>query len=155
MNIGLLLRHFGQSDLSFLTVAQCIDLVKEDKENTYYGFYEELYPFCLEPPMALMNICEIVDFRGVFITTNLNTTAKALNVVSDNKVVFYVNDLEWLRPRSGRANFFENIKIYQDPRLMTICPSEDYAKELKNYANVEVDHVIPAFNLRKIRDVIC
>lgn len=154
MNIGILLNNFGQNELAYYTLAQCSQLVKEDKSNSYFGFYEQLQPYCLDPPMSLMNVCEIVDFKGKLITTDLDMTERALGVVSDIEIIFYVHDLDWLRERKNRKNFFQNIKTYNNPDVTIISPSEHYAKELKNYSNRISDHVVKAFSLREILDVV-
>jgi len=71
-----------------------------------------------------------------------------LNSISPKRKLFYIWDLEWLRPHA--KDFIANLRIYRHPKLELIARSISHAQAVENYANKKVNAIIPDFNLQYI-----
>jgi hypothetical protein len=90
-----------------------------------------------------------MSFKGTIITTTLDTTLMTLarNTRKDNRVVFYVWDLEWMRPQKNNYQYNQNI-FYRVHKI--VSRSTNHAKAIENYANRKVDLILKIFNIKEI-----
>jgi hypothetical protein len=83
---------------------------------------------------ATISTNKLISFSGLLITTTINNTITARNLINKNttKLVFYVWDLEWLR--AGQNNFLHNIQAYRAPDML-IARSTEHVYPITNYSN--------------------
>jgi len=149
MNIGIVVPHLGSSQISFYAIKEVNRLVNEKFADDLTLFFEHLTPSIIPPKCAVMCVNEIMSFGGVLITTTLDTTLMALarNTRKDNRIIFYVWDLEWTRPNHG--DYLANYDIFQRVHKL-VARSTNHAKAIENYTNRKVDSIIQEFNIQKI-----
>ena len=128
MNLGIIIPHLGSSQMAH----EAIKLVNQAKDAVI--FVEQLIAPCMPVHCASMCITEAVSFGGLLITTNIENTMMASEIVNRKKVklVFYVWDLEWLRP--NKANYLYNLKTYNTPDVLVVR-HKDHVSPLTNYCN--------------------
>ena len=143
MSIGVLLPHLGASQASFLAIQE-ISKLKEDSVL----FFEELSSPCLPVRCATICINELMSFSGTLITTNIRNTMTAASLVNRKqvKLIFYVWDLEWLRP--GKNDYLYNLQAYNDVDVL-IARHTEHIAPIKNYSNRE-PIMIEDFDLEEI-----
>lgn len=147
LKIGVSLKDLGPSERNFMFMAQ-LDKMTSTEVDTRV-FYQNLEPLCINPAQfALMPMSEMFGFQnGVLITTDIDTTLFAVNAAISSKIIFYVDDIEWMR--TGKQNYLYNLRAYQSKYCTIICKSYDYARYLNNYANVP-SKVVEHYNLEGI-----
>lgn len=142
--IGIVTHSLYNSQLSYTLIKECNEL-SQDINYDIAVFYEELAPPIIRPNFGIFNACEMYSFDGILIATTIPTALSVTRTVKSLKKIFYIWDLEWLR---GQNNYLYNLSCYQHPELQLICPSDDYAKAIENYCNIQ-PKVLP-FNLKDI-----
>lgn len=149
--IGFYLPHLGASQAAFYAINTANYLFgKPDLDVTI--FYQELFQPCSKPLCATLNGSEVWTFDGILITTNINTTIMATNALSPKRRLFYVWDLEWLRPNN--KDFFYNIQAYRNPKVELVARTLAHAQVIENYANRPVNAIIPDFNINYMFDYL-
>lgn len=149
MNIGIIVPHLGASQISFYAIKAINQLVQSGYKDDLVLFFENLVPPILSPQCATICINELMSFKGVLITTTIDNTTNALamNSRKDNQIIFYVWDLEWMRP--GKNAYLYNYKAFQQATKI-IARSQAHAKAIENYSNRKVDLIIEEFNIERI-----
>jgi hypothetical protein len=112
-------------------------------------FFENLVPPIISPKCATMCTNELPSFTGCIITTTIDTTSMAIahNGNKDNRIIFYVWDLEWLRKN-------KNIYLYNYNAMVKahklIARSNKHAKAIENYCGRKVDSIMSEFNISEL-----
>lgn len=146
MNIGAVVQHLGKSQITYNIVREINKI-----SNYYYNtviFFEQLVNSHFPAQCATMCVNELVNYHGILITSNLYNTKLAISLTNPNttKVIFYVWDLEWLRPNQN--NYLYNFEIYNKAPIL-IARSRYHAKAITNYAN-RTPIVMENFSLKEI-----
>lgn len=139
-SLGVLIDTLENSDLSYLAIKQGNEL---DIDFTVY--YNNCMGCIIKPKFKICPMIECYHSKGVLVATDLRTSRILQKVPNNSRKLFYVYELDF----TGNNNFLENIQGYNNIDLVT--PSEEYRKELKNYANKD-SHVVEMLNLREIYD---
>ena len=149
MNIGIVVPHLGAAQISFYAIKEVNRLIEEKYTDDLTLFFEHLVPSIIPPKCAVMCVNEIMSFKGTLITTTLDTTTLALarNTRKDNRIIFYVWDLEWMRPQKN--NYLANYSIFHQAHKL-VARSANHAKAIENYTNRKVNTIIPEFNVQEI-----
>lgn len=142
--IGLIHSDWSCTDCSFLGISFANKLV-ELTDIEPYLFYKNLPSPVIPPACSMMNWFDIWGFDGLTIATDIDGADSLIKAVGPTKKVFYVWDLEWLRPW-GR-NFLYNVGVYRNIDL--VCRSDEHANTLSKYCNRTDIDVIEDFNLFK------
>jgi hypothetical protein len=147
LKIGVALKDLSPSERNFMFMAQLSEKTTKPDVDCRI-FYQNLEPTCVNPlNCALMPLAEMFGFQdGILITTDIDTTLFAINAPISSKIIFYVDDIEWMR---GNNNYLQNIKVYQSKYCSVICKSADYSRYLNNYANISTP-VVEHYNLEGI-----
>ena len=145
MNTGIVLSSLAPSQTSFLEIANANSMVYED-EYDFTIFVENITRPFMPINCSVMNTSEMWSFDGLLITNNLFSTLSAIKVKGPSKVLFYVNDLEWLR---DKKDFLQNLRIYRSVDYL-VARSEEHAKAIQNYSNRTPDAVIEGFDVRRM-----
>lgn len=149
MNIGIVTPHLGLSQIAFYAISEVNRLVYEGRKDDIVLFFEQMTTPVVQPQCGIMCINELMSFKGTLITTTLNNTAMALarNSRSENKIIFYVWDLEWLRPNQN--NYLHNFQIYNLANKL-VARSQEHANAIENYCSRQVGLISPHFNIDEI-----
>lgn len=127
-NIGIAIPHLGSSQISYEAIALANQL------NNAVIFFEQLIAACVPVKCASMCLSEMAAFNGILITTNVENTLMASEIINRNqtRLIFYVWDLEWLRP--NKNNYLYNLQAYHTPDVLVVRHPEHVAP-LANYCN--------------------
>ena len=127
-NFGIIVPHLGSSQVTY----EAIKLV--NSMDTAVLFFEQLMTPCMPVKCATMCVTEIMNFRGTLVTTNIENTRMANKIANRRqaRLIFYVWDLEWLRP--GRNNYLYNCETYKMPDQLVVR-SDEHVGPLQNYCN--------------------
>ena len=151
MRIGVLMKNFSCSQLSFYVIRNINEVCNKRPENAYIGFFENISGNVIEPSFCLMNMSEVWGFEGVLVTTSASTALTLIKSISPSKKYFYVWDLEWLR---NPHNYHTLLAIYRHPSISLIARSESHAKAIENFCNKRVAGVMDDFKLSDLGDII-
>lgn len=147
MNLAILLRNnFDFSQLSYYASMQINSFIKNHPSVNLITCCLNNTPQKFGVRTANVPITELNSFDGLIITTDIDTTMFAKNLVRQNDVLFYVWDLEWLR--AGNKNYFRNISAYRNVLLAT--RSQPYAIELMKYSGVKTSLITNNFNIPQL-----
>jgi hypothetical protein len=142
--LGIISQDWGPTDRDFYAINFANKLIAEaDIDVT--GFYQDSPNPVIPCNFGLMNIQDIWGFDGLTIATNIEQAIALSKVVGTHKKLFYVYDLEYLRP--GKQNFLYNLQAYRSNNLELVCRSEEHKNALQKYCNRKIEHVIEDFNL--------
>ena len=151
MNIGVMIKDFSCSQLSFYAVRNINNRSNNSAEDSYVGFFENLSSNVIEPAFCIMNMSEIWGFEGVLIATSASTALTLIKSVTNSDKYFYVWDLEWLRDPD---NYHTLLSIYRNPDIKLIARSKTHAKAIKNFCNREVVGIMDDFSLSDLEEII-
>lgn len=129
-NFGIIVTHLGSSQATY----EAIKLANSLDDAVL--FFEQLVSPCVPVDCATMCITEAMNFKGTLVTTNIENTRMANRLVNRKqaKLIFYVWDLEWLRP--GKQAYQYNYEAYHMPDVL-VARSQEHVGPLKNYCNRE------------------
>jgi hypothetical protein len=149
MNIGIVVPHIGSSQISFYAIKEIHKLAHQGYEHDLVLFFEQLTPPLLQPQCATMCVNELMSFKGILITTNIENTIMTLsrNSRSNNQIIFYVWDLDWMRP--GKNNFLYNYRAFSESTKV-IARSQKHALAIENYSNRSPDKILENFNIKEM-----
>ena len=127
MNLGIIVPHLGVSQKAY----ESINLANKIENSIL--FFEQLVSPSIPINCPTMCVNELMNFRGVLISTNIESTLMARKLTNPKlvKLIFYVWDLEWLRP--NKQNYIYNYKAYNIPDILMCRPG--HADPIYNYCN--------------------
>jgi hypothetical protein len=147
--IGVLLKDLHASQKSVLLINQLNTLVNNYINLDACMFYNDISVPSIKPRFSISPALNIWGFHdGLLITTDIDTTIMATKTCNSSKIVFYIDDLEWMR--NGKNNFLYNLQAYRSPLVELVTPSLNYAKLVENYSNRKVSAVIPGYNVTEL-----
>lgn len=148
--IGFIVNDLMASHLSFSLIKNLNEHVDELNSEAVV-FFENSSSSIIRPNFATMSLNEIWNFNGVLISTDINTTLALKKCFAPLKKIFYVWDLEWMRPAIGQNIEFERvIQAFSDESIDLVARSKDHAKAIENYSNRKVKHIVENFNIEKL-----
>jgi hypothetical protein len=148
LKIGITLKDLSASEKNFCFMSQLSDMC-ESAQIDGTIFYQNLERACVNPLLTgLMPLASIYGFHnGILITTDIDTTLFAVKAPISSKIIFYMDDIEWMR--HGKQNYVYNLNAYKSKFCTVVCKSEDYARYLYNYANIKAS-VVSGYNIKGI-----
>lgn len=130
MNIGIYVDSTGNQKLmqNISTVVNKTVLRNDIKDVSV--FYDDVgyNPFDIQ--CGLFNATDLWHFSGTLITTSIETTKNALNIVNDIDIIYLYDRLE-------KVNIFTLILMAQNDRLKILCTDNETARELYRLTNVK------------------
>ena len=148
MNTGIIIPDMGASQLGYMALNQA-NLLAQQNESCFIFFENTKLP-CVRPLVSCMNISELHTFNGTLISTSIDTTLYAINSITNTRKIFYVWDLEWLRP--NKNNFLYNMQAFRNEQVEIMCRSERHAKLIENYCNRKPSLIFNNLNLLALRE---
>ena len=148
--IGFIVNNLMASHLSFSLIKNLNEYVDESNSEAVV-FFENSSSSIIRPNFATMSLNEIWNFNGVLVSTNINTTLALKKCFAPSKKIFYVWDLEWMRPAMGQNIEFERVvQAFSYESIDLLARSKDHAKAIENYSNRKVKHIVENFNIEKL-----
>ncbi len=150
-SIGIILPNLAPSQMCYYAVRNVNLLLTHSNQHDVTIFYEELAQASVLLKCATMNISEIWSFHGVLISTTISNTLASIQAINSSKKIFYVWDLEWLRP--GMQNYLHNIQAYRSNKVKLVARNKDHAKVIEDYCNRKVDGVVENFQINNFLSI--
>jgi hypothetical protein len=141
--IGFVLRDLGPSQLAYALIRELNAASGCDP----YVFWEEPRRPCVTPRFACMPVVDAWSFDGPLVATTLSTANKVRAIPAASPKLFYVWDLEWVRPQ--RKHWLQFQPVYGDPALTLVARDESHRDAIESAWNRKVLHVTGSPNLEK------
>jgi hypothetical protein len=135
--LGFIVPDLGPSQLSFGLIKAANDAVAVNPGLCVTVFYENIRLPCVCPHFACMHVAEAYLFDGSLIATSFSAAEKMARMPSSPRKLFYVWDLDWLRPWR-RQSFNEHALVYGNESIELLARSGDHAKVIAQAWNRSV-----------------
>lgn len=149
--INFLVSDLHASQSAYYLTRNINEYTKKDPFLEFMVFFENLSKPVITPNFAIMQIAEAWGQRGVTIATTLSTASRLIHFPAPSDKIFYIWDLEWMRPINKVYDMYAG--IYLHPSLKLIARSKDHAMQIKNCFNRDVDAIISDFDMEQILEV--
>lgn len=131
--IGFLFKDLAPNQLVYQVIKSGNELLKTTDHYDLCVFYRNFSVSVLEANFATMTAYEAFNYSGIMVATDLQS---ASNIVkwpgpNQNKMYFYVNDLEWIRFRD-RMPYEDLANIYMNPKLNLIARSDTHKEIIES-----------------------
>jgi hypothetical protein len=144
MNLGIYIDSL-QEDEQFESLALNINAGIEQGLLTDASiFYDTIGHNTIPVKCGCFNSTDLWNFTGNLITTSVNSTLTALNIVNKFKIHFYHG---WA---SKGENALSLIAATVNPTVKTLCRDEDGAKEFYRITGTTPVGIVNDFNLTEI-----
>lgn len=150
MQFGILVKNLYNSELNWRLLSEANNLIKENKCDIVF-FYEECTPSCVVPLGSTMSIVEAYDYKYPLIATSLSNAQKLISFPRQDKSIFYMWDLEWMRFTTESFHGFN--KIYTNTELKLVSRTDEHKDIFERIWNRKVNKVVEKCNLLEIIDV--
>lgn len=128
MNIGIYVDNIGnQEQMKNLHDFVNMIVLKNNIEDVSI-FYDNVGYNQFNIKCGFFNATDLWHFNGTLITTSIETTKNALNIV--NKI-----DIIYLYNKKDRVNIFDLLSIAKNNDIKIICYDEDSHRELHRLTN--------------------
>lgn len=147
LKLGLFVNNMSSSERNFCFMTQFNNLASNHNIDTRI-FYQNICTPCIPLDCSIMPSSEVYGFHnGLLITTDIDTTLIAVKAPISSKIVYYMDDIEWMR--EGKQNFLYNLGAFGSPYVTIIAKSNDYAKCMRDYTG-RIVSVVSNYNLEGI-----
>ena len=146
--LGIIISSLDNNQLAFFSILNANLLIQ--KEIDCVLFFENTSRPVIKPNVSIMNSSEVWDFCGDVIATTLRSAACLPKLIRARRRIFYLWDLEFLRPY-GR-NYIPNMELLRNPKIELAARSESHKRAIENYCNKQVSYVIDDCDFSKIME---
>jgi len=150
-NIGVIVPSLENAQLPFEVISAINTEIANGSQWDYRIFFENFGPHIVNPMCAVMNVGELHYYSGLLVSTTIDNTRLSLKVPGKLRRIFLIWDLEWLR---SKGDFFDNMQVYRDPRLILVARSKDMANAITNYTNRRPHIIIEHLQFSELAKVI-
>lgn len=128
INIGFYVDNIGNQQ-QMKNVAECVNksVLCSHVEDVSI-FYDDIGYNPIDIKCGFFNSTDLWHFNGTLITTSIETTKNALNIV--NKI-----DVIYLYDKEEKVNIFSLILMAQNNNIKIVCKDNESAKELYRITN--------------------
>lgn len=152
MKLGLAVNNLGPSQLTYYLVKNANAALAANPTLDIAAFFETPVAPALAANFATMPMYEAWGYDGVLIATTFETARKSQACMSPAARLFYVWDLEWVRPHARRS-YREWASVYRDLSLSLLVRSEEHARVVERCWNRPVLAVVDDVNIDQILEV--
>ena len=146
MNVGIYFNNTHESEPLIKALQSLNEGVSEGALEDASIFYDNCGPNSIPAKCGFFDSVDIWHFTGNLITTSIETTKKALNIVNKFDTIFYYG---WY----GEKDPIELIRIARDESVRVVCNNQSSKKEFIRLTGCEPHSVAPDFDLYKIIEV--
>lgn len=148
--IGILMPNLGISQLSYYIIRNINEYLRQNYKTNFTLFYEDMQPPIANPLCAVMQMAESWCFDSTLIATSHSTAVKMMNLPGPTKKLYYVYDLEWIRP--GQGVLYDSFKRpFHHPNVQLLARNADHTAIIENCFNRQVAGQVDDF---KIEDIL-
>lgn len=144
-NIGIILPDLSFSQMGYECIKSVNRLLLQSNQYDITLFYEQISNLAMKPLCGVMNLSELWSFNGTVISTTIDNTIMSLKAINKSKKIFYVYNLEWLKPH--KQNYMYNIQAYRSPNITLAARNSDHAKAIQDYCGRKVNIIVPNFQI--------
>lgn len=145
-SVGIYLDDLGPSEQAYYAIKRANELQQNSPNNVDVTlFYNNMATPCIKPICAVCSSNELWAYKGMVITTNINNSITLSKIPTRHNKVFYVYDLEWIRPAS--RDFLHNVKGF-DESIKVVARSSDHVFPIENYSNRKVNAIVERFDIQ-------
>ena len=147
MNLGVYIDILGDNEEFRSAVKTINDGVKSGDLSDASIFYDSASNIPVKAECGLFNSTDLWNFTGTLVTTGLDPTQNALDMVNKFDVVYYYG---W---QTTQTNTIALLDIATNPKVKAICRNEQDSKTFKRLTGLEAK-VVTDFNLKELLQVI-
>jgi hypothetical protein len=125
-----------------------VNTLKYNVNEDVVVFTVDQLPISATLNCAVMNVGELIGQEGLIVATSLKTAniIKSLPQPKENKL-FYVWDLEWIRPYVQQNNAELFFELYNNKHYDLVARTEYHADILRDNFNCDVSMIIDDCNM--------
>lgn len=147
--IGILIDNLASSELAYHLINKINIMVRKRCDISPTIFVADVVPPIASPLCPIMHFSEAQCFDGTLIATSLSSTKKMCGLLGRGKRLYYVWNLEWVRP--DQIVYFDAIKdVFWNKEIELIARNSDHAAIIKNCFNREVSTLVEDFDIEGI-----
>ena len=143
MNVGIYFNNTHESEPLIKALQSLNEGVSEGSLEDASIFYDNCGPNSIPAKCGFFDSVDIWHFTGNLITTSIETTKKALNIVNKFDTIFYYG---WFDERDP----LELIKIANDDNIRVVCNSQSSKNQFVRLTGKDPSGIVQDFNLEKL-----
>jgi len=143
MNLGVYVIQNAENEATKSISENLNEGIKEGLLSDASLFYDTVGPNSLTYNFGSFNSTDIWNFTGDLITTDIQTTIKAIRTVNKFKLLFYFG---WEKAKDVMGL----INIVNTPNVRVICTDETASKELTRLTTKKPLGIVNNFNIQDI-----
>jgi hypothetical protein len=147
MNLGVYVIQNSENEQTTNIAKNLNEGISEGLLSDASLFYDVVGPNSLKYNFGAFNSTDIWNFSGDLITTDVQSTMKAISTVNKFRLLFYFG---WEKAQDVMGL----IHIVNNPNVKTICTNEETAKELTRLTAKKPLGIVNNFNIKDIIKVI-
>jgi len=147
--IAALVENMGPSQKNFHMIKK-FNEIAQSSSTSVTCFYSNLTVPVSNAFFACMNMSGFSSYKGIAISTDLETTQAMMKTTANANKFYYVWDLEWLYQTIS----YETVQsILQDESLQILARSESHAKLIENFSNKKISGIVDNWNIQQLMEV--
>lgn len=115
----------GPSQASFLLIKAANDWLAGSPQREVLVFSENWDPPCYPPTFSRFQMADLMGYHHPVVATTFQAAALALQSPSRKKVLYYFQDLEWMRVT---RDYSEWRSVFANPLVVLAARSLDHAR---------------------------
>jgi len=143
MNLGIYVIQNSENEATTSISENLNKGIREGLLSDASLFYDTVGPNSLTYDFGAFNSTDIWNFTGSLITTDIQTTIKAIKTVNKFKLLFYFG---WEKAK----DVVSLINIVNTPNVRVICTNEAASKELTRLTTKKPLGIVDNFNIKDI-----
>lgn len=143
MNLGIYVDTIQKGPDTFCIIDQLNKGMESGKLDDASLFFDAVAFNDLPMKFGMFNATAMWAFTGTLLTTSIDTTSKALEIVNKLKVYYYHG---W----EENPNIFGLISLAKNPNIKTICRNGEDAMEFKRVTGESPVGLVDNFSLEEI-----
>lgn len=154
--VGIVLNSLFSSQLSYYALRNVNKYLSKEYLTNFIFFVRELVIPCIEPECGTMRWEELWGYDGHLITTDVESTRKAMMTPGPKSITFYAYDIDWFRrlKNSNPPRYEDFASIYQNPNIKIVARNEEYKKLIEGIWNIKVAGVVDDFNMEQMLEIV-
>ena len=147
MNLGVYIDILGDNEEFRLAVKTINEGVKNGDLSVASIFYDSASDIPVKAECGLFNSTDLWNFTGTLVTTGMDPTKNALDMVNKFDIIYYYG---W--NTKNKINTIALLDIAMNPKIKVICRNEQDSKTFSRLTGSKAK-VVKDFNLKELLQV--
>ncbi len=152
IKFGIMVNNIGASQMSYYIVRNINRIYDTRDDLDVIVYYQVIHKQTLPHRFATMQVTECWNQHTPIIATSLSTAHKLLEFPGPTQKLYYIWDIEWLRPDNSNYELHRHAIV--NPELTLIARSREHADIIENCFNRKIEHIVDDFNIEQILEVL-